>query len=117
MNISKNYFLDLHLFTYTNQFLLKCMSRKIFFQLFSTFPYPDIAVSDAVFFPKRFVSNFSCSQLCPSCNLPLVSSSGVVSDIYIYIYSFISEKPFHFHINSLIIFTILAKKMPALTFA
>ena len=54
INITKDYFLDLHVFTYTNGFILKRRSKKIFF-LFLALAYPDIAVSNIFFRKKNYV--------------------------------------------------------------
>ena len=111
MNITKNFFFffDLYVFTYTNQLLSKCTSKRILFPLFLV----QILPFQTFFFQKRFISKFFCRPLCPSCDLLLESSWGV-NPKYIYFdgpkfFPFSCKESYHIHYSG--------EKIPELTFA
>ena len=95
--LPKFFFFDLYVFTYTNQLLSKCRSKRIFFPLFLV----QILPFQTFFFRKRFIFKFFCRQLCPSCDLLLESSWGV-NPKYIYFYGpkifpFSFKESYHIH--------------------
>ena len=109
MKITKNSFLDWHVFTYTYRFCFEMYLKKPIFQGNWSFPYPDIAVSD-IFGGKSFICNFCYTEHFASCNTPLESSwGGDFKYIYFQGLIYLLLKPFVFNIKSLIIFRIFPK--------